>query len=196
MFAPQIAGLLLLNPGMVFLVLLSGLAFLLCTLTRRRRGSARLRRHRRYQTTAARVLDRLPQLAGEGQRLSYSRRINPYVFEELLLLAFSRQGLRVVHNAAYSGDGGCDGQVWIAGQRYLVQAKRYRRSITPVHVLEFAQLLARENCAGLFIHTGRTGEKSRQHSRVSGAPHIISGRRLLALLAGQPDWMPHKGETR
>lgn len=190
MSAPQMAGLLLLNPGMVFLFLLSGLACLLCSLTRRRRGRASLRRHRRYRATAARVLARLPQLSGEGERLNYLRRINPYVFEELLLLALTRQGLTVVRNASYSADGGLDGQVWIAGERYLIQAKRYRRAITPAHVADFARLLARERCAGLFIHTGRTGEKSRQHSRVSGALQIISGQRLLALLAGQPDWRP------
>jgi UPF0716 family protein affecting phage T7 exclusion len=51
MSAPQMAGLLLLNPGMVFLALLSGLACLLCTLVRRRRRQAGLRRHRRYSTT-------------------------------------------------------------------------------------------------------------------------------------------------
>lgn len=49
---PQIAGLLLLNPGMIFLTLLSGLACLLCTLVRRRRRRASLRRRHRYRATS------------------------------------------------------------------------------------------------------------------------------------------------
>lgn len=52
-----------------------------------RTPGARTRRHRCYRQTAARVLTRLPQLASDGARLNYLRRINPYVFEELLLLA-------------------------------------------------------------------------------------------------------------
>lgn len=52
--------------------------------------NARERRHRRYRKTAERVRERLPQLASDGARLSYLRKINPYVFEELLLLSFER----------------------------------------------------------------------------------------------------------
>lgn len=54
MSAPQMAGLLLLNPGMILLVLFSGLACLLCSLTRRRRRRASLRRHRRYRVKTPR----------------------------------------------------------------------------------------------------------------------------------------------
>ncbi|MCK8275588.1 restriction endonuclease, partial [Erwinia amylovora] len=39
---------------------------------------------------------------------------------------------------------------------------------------------------GLFIHTGRTGEKSREVSQATPQLRIISGQRLLALLAGKP----------
>ncbi|WP_439848745.1 restriction endonuclease [Salmonella enterica] len=149
----------------------------------RRTVSARVRRHRRYRETAQRVLVRLPELSSDGARLSYLRKINPYVFEELLLLALEKQGLEVIRNRSYSGDGGLDGQVFINGERWLIQAKRYSRSISPQHVREFGELLAREGCRGFFVHTGRTGRKSLD--RLGGYPQIqlVSGRRLLELLA-------------
>lgn len=157
-----------------------------------RRAGARVRRHRRYRQTAERVLTRLPQLASDGARLNYLRRINPYVFEELLLLALENQGLKVIRNPSYSGDGGSDGQVLIDGKRWLIQAKRYSRSISPQHVRDFGELLACENCCGFFIHTGRTGRKSRDDLQTYPQVRLVSGQRLLNLLAGRADWYPHK----
>ncbi|MBC3217017.1 restriction endonuclease [Serratia fonticola] len=143
---------------------------------------AKVGRHRRYQRQALRVLARLPQLAGDGQRLSYLRKVNPYVFEELLLTAFERRGYRIKRNRQYSGDGGLDGQVWIDGQRYLIQAKRYGRIITPAHVADFGALVRREGCRGLFVHTGRTGPKSRAVLARLPEIELLSGQRLLELL--------------
>ncbi|EGR8299912.1 restriction endonuclease [Salmonella enterica] len=154
----------------------------------RRTVSARVRRHRRYRKTAQRVLGRLPQLSSDGARLSYLRKINPYVFEELLLLALEKQGLEVIRNRSYSGDGGLDGQVFIDGKCWLIQAKRYSRSISPQHVREFGELLAREGCCGFFIHTGRTGSKSLNYLQCWRTMQLISGQRLLNLLAGRSGW--------
>lgn len=148
--------------------------------------SARTRRHQRYQQTAERVLVRLKTLDSDGKRLVYLRKISPYVLEELLLTAFERQGHKVVRNPSYSGDGGIDGQVVIDGRTWLIQAKRYHRSISPQHVADFIHLLESCNQPGFFIHTGRTGPKSRELSRGCPLIHIISGQRLLDLLAGFP----------
>lgn len=57
----------------------------------RRRERASERRHRRYRAAAERVLTKLPE---GGAGVKYLRKINPYVFEELLLLAFERRGWR------------------------------------------------------------------------------------------------------
>ena len=94
--APYVAALLMANP-VLLAVLLAVIIFLLW---RFRRQSASERRHRRYRATAERVYTRLRQLSGDGQRMSYLRKINPYVFEELLLLAFERQGYAVQRNAS------------------------------------------------------------------------------------------------
>lgn len=154
----------------------------------RRTASARTRRHRRYRETAQRVLMRLPELSSDGARLNYLRKINPYVFEELLLLALEKQGLDVIRNNSYSGDGGLDGQVFIDGKRWLIQAKRYSRSISPQHIREFGELLAREGCCGFFIHTGRTGRKSVNDLQCWRTMQLVNGQRLLNLLAGRPGW--------
>lgn len=171
----------------LFLLFLSVAALAIAGWFRRTPG-ARARRHHRYRQTAGRVLARLPQLASDGARLNYLRRINPYVFEELLLLALENQGLTVRRNPSYSGDGGLDGQVFIAGERWLIQAKRYSRSISPQHIRDFGELLSREGCCGFFIHTGRTGRKSRDSLQAHPQIQLVSGQRLLNLLAGRPGW--------
>jgi restriction system protein len=144
------------------------------------------RRHLRYRRTARRVLARLKELDGDGQRLVYLRKISPYVLEELLLTAFEQQGHEVIRNPSYSGDGGIDGQVLIDGRTWLIQAKRYSRSISPQHVSAFIRLLESRNQPGFFIHTGRTGPASRALSRDCSLLRIISGQQLLDLLAGLP----------
>ena len=61
----------------------------------RHRERASERRHRRYRAAAERVLTKLPE---GGAGVKYLRKINPYVFEELLLLAFERRGMAVIRN--------------------------------------------------------------------------------------------------
>lgn len=114
------------------------------------------------------------------------RAMDPLAFEELLLEAFERRGHRVIRNRCYTGDGGVDGEVIIDGERWLIQAKRYRETIRPEHVSDFAQLCATRRRRGLFIHTGRTGGMSRDVVSIAPNIEIVSGQRLLALLTGAP----------
>ncbi|MDM2974037.1 restriction endonuclease [Citrobacter sp. CK198] len=189
MMSPQHVGTALMADP-VLAVLLTGLFIVVMVmLNLRGRESVSARRHRRYREMAAHVLQRLPQLSGDGQRLMYLRKINPYVFEELLLLAFERQGYAIIRNSAYSGDGGLDGQVIIGDQKYLIQAKRYGRAITPSHIKSFGALLRHHHCQGFFIHTGRTGQLSRELLQNYPHVHLVSGRKLLALLAGNAQWL-------
>ncbi len=41
-----------------------------------------------------------------GQKIAYLRKIDPFVFEELLLEGFERRGFEVIRNRRYTGDGG------------------------------------------------------------------------------------------
>lgn len=187
MSAQHITAALMVNPVLTVVLIVLFVAVML-GLNCRGRETASRRRHRRYQATAMRVLVRLPLLGGDGQRLAYLRKINPYVFEELLLLAFERQGYAVIRNTSYSGDGGLDGQVIIEGKTYLIQAKRYGRTITPSHITSFGALLRHHHCDGFFIHTGRTGQLSRVLLQNHPHVHLVSGQKLLALLAGNAEW--------
>jgi len=132
-------------------------------------------------STALRGPDRLQPATLIYARL---RAMDALAFEELLLESFAAFGFKIVRNARYSGDGGIDGQVLIAGEVWLIQAKRYAGPIRPEHVHAFATLCAARGKRGFLVHTGRTGPLSRAH--LDQAPHltIISGRTLLDLLTG------------
>ena len=58
-----------------------------------------------------------------------------------------RQGIAVVRNASYSGDGGLGGEFVYKGCRYLVQAKRYVGTINAAHVQTFGALIAARSAA-------------------------------------------------
>lgn len=153
-------------------------------LFQQRRSHSALR-HLRYRDNASRLLLRLPQLSADGQRLVYLRKINPYVFEEMILTALEKRGFPVRRNARYSGDGGIDGQFWVGSQRWIVQAKRFSSAVRPEHVRDFGELARREKCRGLFIHTGRTGQISMEYFQSYPEILLISGSSLLQLLAGE-----------
>ena len=146
------------------------------------------RSHRRRIRAARRALTRIYEW--EAARIfGYLRKIDPLMFEELILESFARTGFRVRRNRRYSGDGGIDGQVWLNGTWAPVQCKRYSAHINPAHVADFAVVLQRCRArAGLFIHTGRTGPASREGAASAGVT-IISGRRLIALLQARD---PHE----
>lgn len=141
------------------------------------RPSAQRNRHQ-----AARVAKKLHSITEPGARLQYLRKIDPYVFEELVLDAFAQRGLAVRRNKRYSGDGGLDGQVRIHGEWHLIQSKRYSHHIQSAHVQAFANLCQERGQNGVFVHTGRTGHASYGFLNV----HILSGDALLHLLSGAP----------
>lgn len=113
------------------------------------------------------------------------RRLNPCVFEELLLTCCQDQGWEIKRNDCYSGDGGVDGRVWIAGELYLLQAKRYRGYINPNHVRNFQEVVKAEQAAGgFFVHTGKTGTLSKGLICESQI-YLISGQRLVDFVLGE-----------
>jgi len=161
-------------------------AALLALLYRRYHVPIRHRWRRRQAKTMCEQLrgrDRHQPAALHYARL---RGMDPLAFEELLLEAFERRGHRVIRNHRYTGDGGVDGEIIINGERWLIQAKRYRDAIRPEHVLDFAMLCATRGRRGMFIHTGRTGGMSRTIALGADGIEIVSGQRLLALLTGEP----------
>ncbi|WP_236002748.1 restriction endonuclease [Cysteiniphilum marinum] len=123
---------------------------------------------------------------------SYVRKIDPLVFEELLLYCFAVRGFSIKRNSRYTGDGGVDGMVKLgvnknvsnSGAWWLIQAKRYQNHINPQHVNDFKRVIDQAPCAsGLFIHTGKTGDKSYQYlGAYQYKLQLISGANLHQLI--------------
>lgn len=111
--------------------------------------------------------------------INYLRKINPFVFEELLLYTFKKRGYKIYRNKRYTGDGGIDGKVKINRRLYYIQAKRYQSYINSHHVMDFNNLCELDNVNGFFMHTGRTGEGSKL---VDSRVQIVSGEKLVKFL--------------
>lgn len=138
-------------------------------------------RHKRNVRTAGKVIKKLEDFEYDGAKLNYLRKIDPFVFEELILTGFKAKGYKIKRNKRYTGDGGIDGRVKKDGKWYLVQAKRYSNSINPSHVLEFDSVIKKHKAAGgFFVHTGRTGAKSLEYK--TDCIEFVSGDKLLTLI--------------
>lgn len=161
------------------LLIIAGVLVIYCILLFRYQKG----RHKRNISKAKKILRRInDRKLSEGEIISYLRKIDPYVFEELVLLGFAQKGFEIKRNERYSGDGGIDGRVYMKGQQFLLQCKRYARHINPKHVEDFAAICRKEGCEGYFVHTGRTGKRSRNNVYIKGNVDIISGNRLAHLL--------------
>lgn len=121
------------------------------------------------------------------------RAMDPLAFEELVMEALERRGLKVRRSASYSGDGGKDGEVKLKGAWHLLQMKRYAGNINPKHVRDFISLCQKKKRTGVFIHTGKTTPASKD--ALSGADEVavVSGTELVALLTGEAFDFRHYG---
>ncbi len=143
------------------------------------------KRHVLSKLEASQHLRRLKKIEEPAKQITYIRRVDPFVFEEMVLTAIKKQGHKIIRNKRYTGDGGIDGQAIVNNQHYLIQSKRYKGHINPAHVIEFAAICKRQDKRGLFVHTGKTGAKSLQVAKNTNMD-MISGNRLLNLLLNQP----------
>lgn len=137
-------------------------------------------RHYTSRFEAARRLKQLKRIDTPEQKISFLRGVDPFVFEEMILTALKKSGHKIIRNKKYTGDGGIDGQVYINGHHYLIQAKRYKAHINAAHVQEFAQICRRRKARGLFVHTGRTGKNAAANAKATRMI-VISGDRLLKM---------------
>lgn len=167
------------DPILILLTLLLALCLLVFLL------SSKKDKHTMFQAKAEAILKEIQSKERpDGQVIEYLRTINPYVFEELVLSAFKRKGYKIRRNRRYSGDGGIDGRMSHNGVSYIIQCKRYKGHIHQPDVETFAKICCKKKAKGFFVHTGKTGEASRQTARRSDEIEIISGNRLVHLLKG------------
>lgn len=111
----------------------------------------RQRRHQQNVAAAQRVFSALNGWTGDSllpRMLGYLRKIDAYVFEELIMTALKAQGIQVMRNARYSGDGGSDGRFVLVGDLFLIQAKRYQGPVNADHVQAFGDLVRKEGARG------------------------------------------------
>ena len=107
-------------------------------------------KHRKYRRDAKKLHAKLSMIQEDGQKMAYLKRINPYIFEELILYALKKRGYKVKPNKKYSGDGGIDGRFYVDKELYYIQAKRYAGHINRKHVEEFDQIVTRDQVKGIF----------------------------------------------
>ncbi|MBU2852939.1 restriction endonuclease [Acidithiobacillus ferriphilus] len=148
--------------------------------------SRRKRGHGRRQDAAVRRNGTLCEIVGAdagetfARRVGYLRKLDPLVFEEMVLDAFQCKGWIVERNSHYTGDGGLDGKVYRDNHWIGIQCKRYKGAIQSAHVDLFARDLHKFGLSeGYFVHTGRTpaGTRHRQGNVI-----ILSGRELMEFL--------------
>jgi len=120
----------------------------------------------------------------KNQSLYYLKKIDPFIFEEILLSLFYERGFKIKRNKKYTGDGGSDGLIWIAGKKTHIQAKRYKSYISKTHMEEFAELIDKDKTLGIFIHTGKTGKKTQEVADLNSI-FLISGAELVQFLLGE-----------
>lgn len=93
--------------------------------------------------------------------INYLKKIDPYVFEEMILSVLERKKIKIQRNTSYSGDGGIDGIFHCKKGRVLIQCKRYSNYINYQDVKQLAESVNKGKFyAGLFVHTGSTGKAS------------------------------------
>jgi len=142
---------------------------------------APLNQHQLNKIYAFRALEELISIGSPQAQFYFLRGVDPFVFEEMILTALKRQGHGIIRNDAYTGDGGADGCVFMDGVRYLIQAKRYKKHIKAADIESFTIMCKRRKAKGLFVHTGKTGKRSRAHAYCHDIK-VMSGSILLDLL--------------
>jgi restriction system protein len=144
-----------------------------------------------YRIKKARnVLNKLKEISklpnNNGKIIVYLRKINPFVFEELILTVIEDSNLRVIRNRRYTGDGGIDGIFKLRTGKVLIQCKRYSSYINNKDVMELSTKVKNDKYhLGIFVHTGKTGDKAKETIKIENNIIFISGSVLIDLILGK-----------
>lgn len=150
-----------------------------------------------YRIRKARsVINKLKEIAktpdSNGKIIVYLRKINPFVFEELILSVIEDSNIRVYRNRRYTGDGGVDGMIKIKSGKVSIQCKRYKSYINNKDVQELSQKVRKDkHYLGLFVHTGKTGDKAKETLKIENNILFISGSLLINLILGKMNIEQH-----
>lgn len=139
---------------------------------------------------AKQVLKKLKEIAANpdsnGRIIMYLRKINPFVFEELILNVIEDSNLAIIRNRRYTGDGGIDGIFKVKSGKVLIQCKRYGSYINNADVKDLCtKVKDGKYHFGIFVHTGKTGDKAKATMKVENNIIFISGSVLIDLILGK-----------
>lgn len=134
--------------------------------------------------SAKKTLLKLRAFEHDGQILNYLKKIDAFVFEELLLFVFNENDkIEIIRNKKYTGDGGIDGTFFINKSKYLIQAKRYNNFINISHIKKFSEDINKNRALkGYFIHTGKTRKSTKNIYKEDEKIEIISGDKLVKFI--------------
>jgi restriction system protein len=133
-------------------------------------------------------IKKIQKIKGDNEfarTIGYLRKIDPFIYEEMILSILKMQGYKIYRNKKYTGDGGIDGKFKFKGKLYYIQAKRYKSYIAKSHVDEFNKLINKNKVHGLFVHTGKTGKGSKEFK--SDTLHFVSGNDMVLFLKNKKD---------
>lgn len=120
---------------------------------------------------------------------SYLRKINPFVFEELILNMIEKQNIRVIRNKSYSNDGGIDGKFVLNGKTFLIQCKRYQEYINKKDVEKLLNdIKIHKADFAIFVHTGKTGEKTKNIFQNEKNLILVSGTYMIDFILEDKDF--------
>lgn len=136
------------------------------------------------------ILKKLKEIAKDpesnGRIIMYLRKINPFVFEELILNVIEDSNIRITRNRRYTGDGGIDGIFKIKAGKVLIQCKRYKSYINNEDVKDLcSKVKTQKYHFGIFVHTGKTGDKAKATMKIENNILFVSGSVLIDLLLGK-----------
>ncbi|PRZ45339.1 restriction endonuclease [Paraburkholderia fungorum] len=140
---------------------------------------------------ARRIQNKLVEISrqdnGSARVIGYLRKINPFVFEELILNVIEDSNIHIIRNTRYTGDGGIDGAFKLRDiGKILIQCKRYKNQINKAHVEDLCQKVREHGCKyGIFVHTGKTGAGSKTIIETHRNVCFVSGETLVKLILGQ-----------
>lgn len=147
-------------------------------------------KHLYHIKKARKIIKKLRIIAKEpgsgGKIINYLRKINPYVFEEMILTVIEDSNIRIIRNTRYSGDGGVDGIFKLKKGNVLIQCKRYSNYISHKDVTRLCQSVKNDKYyMGIFVHTGKTGKGAKEASKEDNNILFISGSLLVDLILGK-----------
>ncbi|MBW4628209.1 MAG: restriction endonuclease [Brasilonema octagenarum HA4186-MV1] len=118
--------------------------------------------------------------------ISQLRKMNPFVFEEILLHCCERYKYFVPLKRGFIKDNGVDGYFSFQGRFYVIQAKLYSGEADHKHLIQFSNAIEWHHAAkGFFFHTGRTSDEFKKVALASPTINIVSGQKLIDFLLGR-----------